>query len=106
MTGRKHRLTVTVDPELVEAGNNAVVTGAAESMSGWVSAALTEKVRRDAQLEHLHAAIEEYEAEHGVITAEEITSQRRIDREDAVIVRGLRLRAAGPDQPTGAAASG
>ncbi len=34
MTIRKQRLTVTVDPELVEAGNRAVATGAADSVSG------------------------------------------------------------------------
>jgi glycerol dehydrogenase-like iron-containing ADH family enzyme len=88
MSPRKQRLTVTVDPELVEAGNRAVASGAADSLSAWVSTALTEKARRDAQLTQLRQAIADYEAEFGEITAEEIASQRRADREDAVVVRG------------------
>jgi ribonuclease HII len=88
MTPRKQRLTVTVDPELIEAGNRAVAVGAADSLSGWVSAALADKVRRDRKLEDLQAAIADYEAEFGEITAEDIAAQRRADREDAVVVRG------------------
>lgn len=88
MTPTKHRLTVTVDPGLVDAGNRAVAAGEADSLSGWVSAALSEKVHRDRQLEHLHAAIADYEAEFGEITTEELVAGRRADREDAVVVRG------------------
>ena len=90
MTTRKQRLTVTVDPDLVEAGTRAVAEGKAESLSGWVSSALAEKVRRDQQLAHLRAAIGDYEAEFGEITADEIAAQQRADREDAIVVRGRR----------------
>jgi len=92
MTAHKRRLTVTVDPELLEAGNRAVASGDADSLSAWVSIALAEKVRRDQQLEQLQAAIADYEAEFGEITAEEIAAQRRTDREDATIVRSRRPR--------------
>ena len=88
MTTRKQRLTVTVDPDLVEAGTRAVAEGEAESLSGWVSTALAEKVRRDQHLAHLRAAIGDYEAEFGEITADEIAAQQRADREDAIVVRG------------------
>src|SRR5437762_11936199 len=88
MTPRKQRLTVTVDPELVEAGNQAVASGAADSLSAWVSTALVEKARRDQQLAQLRHAIADYEAEFGEITAEELATQQRADREDAVVVRG------------------
>lgn len=88
-------MTVTVDPELVEAGKRAVDAGAADSLSGWVSTALAEKVRRDQQLDQLRAAIADYEVEFGEITSDEIAAQRRSDREDAVVVRGRRLA---PDQ--------
>lgn len=87
---------MTVDPGLVEAGNRAVATGRADSLSAWVSSALAEKVRRDQMLEHLHGAIVDYEGEFGEITADEIAAQRRADREDAVIVRGGRSLPAGP----------
>jgi len=87
MTRRKQRLTVTVDPELVEAANRAVEAGEAESLSGWVSTAMSEKARRDEKLEHLRVAIADYEAEFGEITAGELAAQQRADRADAVVVR-------------------
>jgi glycerol dehydrogenase-like iron-containing ADH family enzyme len=89
---RKQRLTVTVDPELVAAGNRAVAAGTAQSLSGWVSGALVEQARRDRKLEELRAAIADYEAEFGEITAEEVLAQQRTDREGAVVVRGRRAR--------------
>ena len=92
MTARKQRLTVTVDPELVEAGNRAVAAGAADSLSAWVSTALADKARRDEQLARLLEAIADYETEFGEISAEELAAQRRADREDAVVVRGRRTR--------------
>jgi len=81
---------VTLDPALVEAGNRAVASGAAGSLSAWVSVALVERARRDEQLERLHEAIVDYEAEFGEISTEEIARQRRADRQDAVVVRGAR----------------
>jgi ribonuclease HII len=88
MTNRKQRLTVTVDPELVAAGSRAVAEGHADSLSGWVSTALAEKVRRDEQLAQLRAAIADYEAEFGEITPDEVVAQQRSDRAGAVVVRG------------------
>ena len=87
---RKLRLTVTVDPELVQAGNRAVAEGKADSLSAWVSSALAQKVRRDVQLGYLRAAIADYEVEFGEITPEEISAQQRTDRDDAVVVRRQR----------------
>ncbi len=86
---------MTVDPELIEAGNRAVATGVADSLSGWVSTALADMVRRDQMLEHLHEAIADYEAEFGEITAREIAAQQRADRRDAVVVRGQHPTSAG-----------
>jgi hypothetical protein len=93
MTAKKHRLTVTVDPELVEAGQRAVESGQAESVSGWVSAALEDKIRRDRKLALLAAAVADYEKEFGEISPEEVATQRRADRQDATVVRGRRRRA-------------
>jgi hypothetical protein len=95
MTLRKERLTVTVDPELVDAGNKAVAAGRAESLSGWVNAALADRAARDRRLEALAAAIAGYEAEFGEIAQEEIANLQRTDREDAVVVRGRRPRPTG-----------
>ena len=91
----KQRLTVTVDPELVAAGNREVSSGRAPSLSAWVSAALAEQARRDRKLEALRAAIADYEAEFGEITTEEIAAQQRKDRENAAVVRGRRSAARG-----------
>lgn len=90
MTPRKQRLTVTVDPDLVEAGQRAVASGQADSVSGWVSAALEDKIRRDRKLALLASAVADYEQEFGEITAEEIHAQQRADRENAVVVRRRR----------------
>ncbi len=95
MTARKQRLTVTIDPDLVEAGNRAVSAGQAASLSGWVNEALAERAVRDRRLQSLSAAIADYEAEFGEITSEEVSAQRRADREAAVVVRGRGGRAAG-----------
>ncbi len=92
---------MTVDPELVTAGNRAVATGNADSLSGWVSAALGEQVRRDQRLEDLRAAIADYESEFGEITAKEMVAQRRKDREEAVVVRGRRSNPAPAVRPAG-----
>jgi len=106
MPGRKQRLTITVDPELVEAAGRAVADGEADSVSGWVSTALSEKVDRDRKLAHMRTAIADYEAEFGEISAEEMAAQGRADREDAVVVRGQRAVAADQARRTAKAASG
>jgi len=93
MSIRKHRLTVTVDTELVQAGQQAVELGEADSVSGWVSAALKDRVQRDRKLRSLGSAIADFEDEFGEITAEEIALQQRLDRERATVVRGQRQAA-------------
>ena len=79
---------MTVDPELVEAGNRAVVDGRADSLSAWVNAALRDRALQDQRLRSLAEAIAGYEADHGVITDDEMAAQARRDREGAVVVRG------------------
>jgi hypothetical protein len=90
MTPRKERLTVTVDPELVEAGNWAVATGNADSLSSWVNDALGDRALKDRRLGALASAVSAYEAEFGEITEGEMMSQLRQDRETAVVIRGKR----------------
>ena len=67
-----------------------MANGTADSLSAWVSIALADQARRDDQLARLQDAIAGYEAEFGEITPDEIAIQRRVDREDAVVVRGRR----------------
>ena len=88
MSANKQRLTITVDPHLIEAAQTAVEAGIADSVSGWISQAIERKVEHDRKLAHLASAIADFEAEHGEITADEIAAQRRGDRSKATVVRG------------------
>jgi uncharacterized protein YllA (UPF0747 family) len=88
MSTRKERLTVTVNPAFIEAGNDAVSEGRAESLSAWVNAALAEKVAKERRLVALAQAVSAYEERFGAISVQELTDQARADRESAVVVRG------------------
>ena len=83
-------MTVTVDAELVEAGNRAVKAGRAESLSSWVNDALAEREARERRLRGMAEAIAAYEREHGVITEDELLAQERADQKAALVVRGRR----------------
>jgi hypothetical protein len=87
---RKERLTVTVDTELVRAGNRAVRAGRAESLSGWVNDALAEREAKERHLQAMADAVAAYEAEFGPIAPEELAVQQRADEKQALVVRGRR----------------
>jgi Arc/MetJ-type ribon-helix-helix transcriptional regulator len=88
----KERLTVTVDPHLVEAGNEAVSSGRAASLSAWVNLALAERAAKERRLRALAHAVALYETEFGLLTPEELAAQARADRASARVVRGPRPR--------------
>jgi hypothetical protein len=88
MKAVKERLTVTVDPALVEAGTEAVAAGHADSLSAWVNLALAERVAKERRLRAMGEAIAAYEAEFGAISDEELRAQERADRRSARVVRG------------------
>lgn len=90
MKPRKERLTVTVDPVLVQAGTEAVAGGYADSLSAWVNLALAERAAKDRRLRAMGKAIASYEAEFGAITAEELAAQERADQRSARVIRGAR----------------
>jgi hypothetical protein len=90
MSARKERLTVTVDPEFIEVGNDAVAEGRAESLSAWVNAALAERVARERRLAALAQAVTAYEERFGAISEQELADQARADRESAIVLRGSR----------------
>ena len=92
MIQRKERLTVTVDPSLVQAGAAAVAAGRAESLSGWVNLALAERAAKERRLLALTDALTSYEAKFGVISEDELVEQARADRQQAVVVRGPKKR--------------
>lgn len=103
MRSRKERLTVTVDRALLDAGNEAVATGNAESLSAWVNRALSDRVVKERRLAALRGAVGRYEAEFGVITEREMTAQVRADRESAVVVRRSAGKRTGTRKTRGAA---
>ena len=88
MTSRKERLTITVDPAVIRAGNEAVAAGRAESLSGWVNLAMAERAAKERRLQAMAEALGLYEREFGTISEAELVAQERADRDDAVIVRG------------------
>ena len=83
----KQRLSASVDAELIAAGQRAVASGAAENISAWVNDALARQAGHDRRMRALHEFVAEYEAEHGVITDEEIEDATRWARSRAIIVR-------------------
>lgn len=95
MTG-KQRLSATVDADLLAAAQEAVGAGRAENVSAWVNDALRRQVEHEARLGALADFVTAYEAEHGVITEEEMDDAVRAARGRAVVVRaGAKPRGAG-----------
>jgi hypothetical protein len=99
MTQRKERLTVTVDPDVIAAGNAAVAEGLADSLSAWVNEALSTRAHRDRKLQAMAEAVADYEAEFGEITDEQLEARRRADREAAIVVRPKRGRQPNGNEP-------
>lgn len=83
----KQRLSASVDAELLAAGRAAVAEGRAESLSSWVSDALRLQADHDSRMRALDSFLAAYEAEHGVITAEEMNEAARRARARATVVR-------------------
>lgn len=84
----KHRLSASVDADLVAAGQAAVEAGEAGSLSAWVNEALRRQAEHDRRLRALDAFLVAYEAEHGEITDVEIAAATRRARARAIVVRG------------------
>lgn len=61
--------------------------GRAESVSAWVNEALLERAARDRRAVALAEAVAAWEADHGVMTPEELATQAREDRDAAAAVR-------------------
>jgi len=87
----KQRLSASVDADLMQAGQEAVAEGRAESMSAWVNDALRLKADHDRRMRALDEFIAAYEAEHGEITEEEIRDAARRARAGATVVRAASI---------------
>lgn len=83
---QKRRLSVSVDAELVEAGQAAVEAGQFESMSAWVSAALREQSEHDRRMRAGAEFFRWFEAEYGEITEEDMERAEREMTARAIVV--------------------
>lgn len=88
----KRRLSVSVDADLVEAGQETVSVGEAASLSGWVNDALRRQVEHERRLRGVNEFIRSFEAEHGEITEAEMDEVARDMRARAIVVRGGSVR--------------
>ncbi len=82
----KQRLSASVDAEVIKAGQEAVATGHADSLSAWVNEALHRQLEHDRRLRALDEAIAAYEAEHGEITEADMADAARWARARSVVV--------------------
>ena len=85
---KKGRITITLDREIIDAANAEVAAGRADSLSAWIGRALAERLENERRLVAMADAVAAYEAEFGIITAEEMAEQERKDRRNAIIIRG------------------
>jgi hypothetical protein len=90
----RQRLSATVDADLLKAARRAVSDGRAASVSAWVNDALRRRAEDDRRLKAMDSFIRDYEAEHGVITEEDIRNAERYFRSRTIRVRP-RVPAAG-----------
>jgi hypothetical protein len=84
----KQRLSASVDAEVLAAAHSAVEGGRAVNLSAWVNEALHRQADHDRRMQALDEFLAAYEAEHGVITDDEIRAVNRRARERATVIRG------------------
>lgn len=83
----KHRLSASVDSDLVAAAERAVSAGLAENVSAWVNTAMRRQVEHDRQMRALDEFLSAYESRHGEISPAEIEAATRRARAGATVVR-------------------
>ena len=83
----KRRITVTIDAEVADAAAAAVAEGRAVSVSAWVNDALLARTDLEQRRVAFAAVLADYEAEHGVITREQMDETRRQGLEAAARLR-------------------
>ena len=83
----KQRVTITIELDLLEEAQAAVSNGRCRSLSQWIGEAVADQLDKERRLALLDELIAEYEAEHGVITAEAMEERIRKDKEAAAAIR-------------------
>jgi hypothetical protein len=84
----KQRLSASVDATALAAAQAAVADGRAANISAWVNEALHRQAEHDRRMKALDDFLLAYEAEHGVITEEEMRLAGRRLRLRAGATRG------------------
>jgi hypothetical protein len=84
----KYRLSASVDRAVMSVAQAAVAAGRAANVSAWVNEALHRQAEHDRRMQALDRFLQAYEAEHGVITEEEIGAASRRARARALVIRG------------------
>jgi hypothetical protein len=83
----KQRLSVSVDPEVIEAGQAAVAQGTAPNLSAWVNDALLRQAEHERRLAAVDAFLASHEAEFGALTTVEVDGAIGRLRDTAIRVR-------------------
>lgn len=83
----KRRVTITIEMDLLEEAQAAVSNGQCRSLSQWIEGAISDQLDKEQRLALLGELIAEYEAEHGVITEEEMEERIRRDKEASATFR-------------------
>ena len=83
----KQRVTISIELDLLEEAQAAVSNGQCRSLSQWIGEAVAEQLDKERRLALMAEMIAEYEAEHGVITEEDMEEQIRRDKEAAAAIR-------------------
>lgn len=84
----KQRISATVDADLLAAAERAASEGPAKNLSAWINDAMRLKLDEDRRRRALAEFVAAAEAEHGVITDEEIARVTRELSSRAIVVRG------------------
>lgn len=89
----KRRLSVTVDADVVTEAEKAVRDGHAPNVSAYVEDALKQQLEKYRRLRAMDEFFRWYEAEHGVITEEDMEEAYREAQRRAIHVRPGRATA-------------
>jgi metal-responsive CopG/Arc/MetJ family transcriptional regulator len=84
----KQRISATVDADLLAAAQQAAAESRASNLSAWLSDAIRQKLEDHKRRQALAEFIAQAEAEHGIITDEEIAQVTRDMAARAIRVRG------------------
>lgn len=84
----KHKLSATVDADVLGAAEAAVREGRVANVSAWVNEAMRRQMDHEQHMRALDDFIAAFESEHGPVTDDDIRRATRLARGRALVVRG------------------